>query len=156
MFELNLALRMAAIKGVLATHGVAQALALLNDGTDYRYTGIYKLRGAGMYAAFMFDRCAEHRAWLRVFPLRTSIWRHVLHQGEFMTNDAMQDTRLSRDDPASFLRSCYGSLLQAEAGRLPVGILIHFDVEQREIEPGEASFLREAAPLFLEHLAQAS
>jgi hypothetical protein len=40
MSEIDLPAQTAAIRSVLATHGIRRALALLNDRTQYRYTAI--------------------------------------------------------------------------------------------------------------------
>ncbi|WP_218511134.1 hypothetical protein [Variovorax sp. dw_308] len=128
-------------------------MAMLNHRTDYRYTGLFNLRGAGMCPTVVFDRTADSRTWHRLVPLRASIWRHMLRQGEFTTSCASEDSRLSRSDPLNSLESCCGSLLQPNAGALPCGVLIHFDVQRRSIDPGEVSMLRRTAPLFLTYLA---
>lgn len=154
MHGLDLALRLATVRSVLATQGVPAALATLNQKTEYRFTGLYKLRGAGMCAAFVFDRAAELRARQRLAPLRTSIWRHMLHEGQFMTSSASQDDQLSHCDMEGFLESCCASLLQPKTCDLPCGVLIHFDVTQRSIDEAEAMMLRRAGPLFLAYLAR--
>ncbi|MEJ8846042.1 hypothetical protein [Variovorax rhizosphaerae] len=152
MQQLDVDLRIASIRSVLATDGVVSALATLNDKTEYRYTGLFKLRGAGMCAIFLFDRATELRPRQRVTPLRTSVWRRMLQDGEFMTNSASEDSRLSPHDRTGSLESCFGRLLQPVAGTVPCGVLIHFDVERRNIDPAEALILRTAAPLFLSYL----
>src|SRR4051812_37654785 len=131
MQELDADLRIAAVRSVLATGGVMPALAMLNDRTEYRYTGLFNLRGAGMCPTCVFDKSADDRARRRLQPLRTSIWRHMLRWGEFATSSAAEDTRLSRLDPTNALESCCGNLLQASVGALPCGVLIHFDVQRR-------------------------
>ena len=45
MLELDRSVQTEALRSVLADRGVIAGLALLNDRTDYRYTGIYRFDG---------------------------------------------------------------------------------------------------------------
>jgi hypothetical protein len=150
MLEIDLSAQTAAVRSVLANHGVRSALALLNDRTPYRYTAIYKLTGETMEAVHVFDRNAEYRSWLKAVPLDKSFCEFALREGEFRTHHASRDRR-----PVSpyggLVESYFGRLLRREDGTL-YGSFIHFDVEPRSIAGGEVAFLQEVLPLFLEYL----
>lgn len=151
MFEFDRFAQTDALRGRLAGRGVPAALALLNDRTDYRYTGIYKYDGDVMRAVHVFDRHAEHRTWLRAIPLGRSFCRYVLRQGEFLTTRASEDPRLDGHPYDGLVESYYGRLLTRPDGT-PYGTFIHFDVEPRAIDRQELAFLQEAVPLFLPYL----
>lgn len=151
MFEFDVSVQMAVVRSVLATRGVAPALALLNDRTDFRFTGMYRLDGELMHAAHVFDRLGEHRAWLSAVPLGRSFCRYVLANGEFHTSAASQDSRLAAHPYAGLVESYYGRLLHRQDGT-PWGTLIHFDLDPRALPPQEAGFLEGVVPLFSEYL----
>ncbi len=147
MLDVDLSMRVATLRSVLATRGVMQALALLNERTDYRYTGIYKLRGSRMSAICIFDRHAGPRVWWNVLPLRASICRQMVCQGAFATRRASLDARLDHDEDAGIGESYCGQLLAHESG-MPYGGLLHFDVAPRRVDAAVADFLEAAALLF--------
>jgi hypothetical protein len=95
MFEIDLATQKAVVRRTLATRGVLGALALLNDRTAYRYSGIYKLGENAMRAVHIFDRHAEYRAWPMVLPLSQSFCQHVMQQGETVISHASTDRRFA-------------------------------------------------------------
>lgn len=147
MLDIDMSMRVATVRSVLATQGMMHALAMLNGRTLYRYTGIYKLIGAGMHAACVFDKHAEHRAWPDVLPLRKSVCRQMIRQGEFTTRSASLDARLAADDYVGMVESYCGRLL-AHASGLPYGSLMHFDVEPRPVNAADAAFLCAVASVF--------
>ncbi|MBT2322748.1 hypothetical protein J7E62_10365 [Variovorax paradoxus] len=151
MLEIDLPSQTAALRSVLATHGIRSALALLNDRTQYRYTAIYKLKGGEMHAVHVFDRNSEYRSWLKAVPLGKSFCQHAIAHGEFATSHASEDQRLKSHPYVGLVESYYGRLLMREDG-VPYGTFIHFDVEPRSIESAEVSFLQEVIPLFLDYL----
>jgi hypothetical protein len=150
MHEIDLPAQTAAVRSVLAKHGIRPALALLNDRTPYRYTAIYKLAGETMEAIHVFDRIAEYRSWLKAVPLDKSFCQFAIREGEFATYHVSSDQRL----PSPYdglVESYYGRLLKREDGTL-YGTFIHFDVEPRSIAEEEVAFLQDVIPLFLEYL----
>lgn len=152
MSEIDLSAQKAAVRSVLATHGIRPALALLNDRTQYRYTAIYKLSGDAMRAEHVFDRAAEYRTWLQAVPLDKSFCQHAIEQGEFVTGHVSKDEALMSYRPyVGLVESYYGRLLTRECGA-PYGTFIHFDLEPRSIAAKEISFLQEVTPLFLDYL----
>ena len=151
MLELDRSVQTEALRSVLSDRGVIGGLALLNDRTDYRYTGIYKFDGDVMRAAYVFDRFAEHRSWLRAVPLNRSFCRYVLQQGEFLITSASRDPRLHGHPYDGLVESYYGRLLTREDG-VPYGTFIHFDMEPRDMSKQELAFLHEVVPLFVPHL----
>lgn len=151
MLEIDLSVQTLVVRNALSERGVLAALALLNDRTEYRYTGIYKFEGEVMRAVHVFDRFAEHRTWLRAVPLGRSFCRYVLQEGEFLTVSASNDTRLGSHPYDGIVESYYGRLLQRNDGGV-YGTFIHFDMELREIAAQELAFLKEVVPLFLGYL----
>ncbi|VTU27367.1 hypothetical protein H6CHR_02782 [Variovorax sp. PBL-H6] len=150
MHEIDLPAQTAAVRNVLANHGIHPALALLNDRTPYRYTAIYKLNGEIMEAVHVFDRNAEYRSWLKAVPLDKRFCQFAIREGEFTTQHASKDQhQVSPYD--GLVESYHGRLLRREDGS-PYGTFIHFDVEPRSIAEGEATFLQDVIPLFLEYL----
>jgi hypothetical protein len=151
MLDIDLPPPAVAVRSVLADRGIAPALALLNDRTDYRFTAIYKLDGEVMHAAHAFDRTSEYRTWLKVVPLGRSFCQYVMEHGEFVTSHASRDQRLTNRPYAGFVESYYGQLLRREDGT-PYGTFIHFDLEPCGIPSSEIAFLREVIPTFLDYL----
>jgi hypothetical protein len=150
MHEIDLPAQTAAVRNVLARHGIRPALALLNDRTPYRYTAIYKLQGETMEAVHVFDRNAEYRSWLKAVPLDKSFCEFAIREGEFKTHRASRDPHLVSPYDG-LVESYYGRLMRREDGS-PYGTFIHFDVEPRSIAEGEVAFLQDVIPLFLEYL----
>ncbi|CAN7526949.1 MULTISPECIES: hypothetical protein [unclassified Variovorax] len=151
MLDIDLPVPAAAVRSLLANHGIVPALALLNDRTLYRFTAIYKLSGEVMHAAHAFDRISEYRSWLKVVPLGRSFCQYAIEHGEFVTSDASKDQRLTNRPYAGFVESYYGQLLTRADGT-PYGTFIHFDLEPRSIPAEEIAFLREVIPEFIDYL----
>ena len=152
MSEFDLSAQIAAVRSVLATHGIRPALALLNGRTQYRYTAIYKLSGDAMRAEHVFDRAAEYRTWLKAVPLDRSFCQHAIEQGEFVTSHVSKDKSLMHYRPyVGLVESYYGRVLTRDSGP-PYGTFIHFDLEPRSIDAEEVSFLQQVTPLFLDYL----
>jgi hypothetical protein len=151
MLEIDFSTQADAVRNTLATHGIHRALALLNDRTQYRYTGLYKLVGETMRAAYVFDRSAEYRTWLKVVPLSKSLCQFAIEKGEFLTSHASKDLLLADHPHASLIESYYGRLLKRRDGT-PYGTFIHFDLEPQTISPRELMFLQEVTPLFLDYV----
>jgi hypothetical protein len=152
MSEIDLTAQTAAVRSVLATHGIRRALALLNDRTQYRYTAIYKLSGNALRAEHVFDRSSEYRTWLKAVPLDKSFCQHAIEQGEFTTSHVSRDKSLMSYRPyVGLVESYYGRLLTRDSGT-PYGTFIHFDLEPRSIDAQEVSFLQQVTPLFLDYL----
>jgi hypothetical protein len=151
MDDVDLPAPAAAVRSLLASRGIAPALALLNDRTPYRFTAIYKLNGGVMRASHAFDRASEYRTWLKVVPLGESFCQYAVEHGEFVTSHASQDLRLTNRPYAGMVESYYGRVLTRECGE-PYGTFIHFDLEPRTISTKEISVLREVIPLFVDYL----
>ena len=152
MPEIDLSAQTAAVRSVLATHGIRPALALLNDRTQYRYTAIYKLSGDAMRAEHVFDRSSEYRSWLKAVPLDKSFCKHAIELGEFVTGHVSKDEALMSYRPyVGLVESYYGRLLTRDSGA-PYGTFIHFDLEPRTIEAEEVAFLQQVTPMFLDYL----
>ena len=150
MFEIDLPAQTAAVRSVLAKHGIRPALALLNDRTPYRYTAIYKLTGETMEAVHVFDRGSEYRSWLKAVPLDKSFCEFAIREGEFVTHHASRDQGLVSPYDG-LVESYYGRVLRRDDGTL-YGSFIHFDVEPRSIAEEEVAFLQDVIPLFLDYL----
>ena len=150
MHEIDLPAQTAAVRSVLAKHGIRPALALLNDRTPYRYTAIYKLTGETMDAVHVFARGSEYRPWLKAVPLDKSFCEFAIREGEFATHHASRDQGLVSPYDG-LVESYYGRVLRREDGTL-YGSFIHFDVEPRSIAEEEVAFLQDVIPLFLDYL----
>ena len=74
----------------------------------------------------------------------------TIREGEFKTRHASRDPGLVSPYDG-LVESYYGRLLRREDGS-PYGTFIHFDVEPRSIPEGEAAFLQDVVPLFLDYL----
>jgi hypothetical protein len=151
MFEIELSTQAEALRTVLAERGMLAALALLNDRTQHRFTGIYKLCGDAMHAVHVFDRTGQQRSWVSAIPLGKSLCRFAIQHGEFQVTSASADRRLSSHPYNGLVESYYGQLLHGQDGE-PYGTFIHFDLASREIDAKEMAFLREAVPLLSDYL----
>ena len=151
MLDIDLPVPAAAVRSLLANHGIVPALALLNDRTPYRFSAIYKLDGEVMHAAHAYDRTSEYRTWLKVVPLGRSFCQYAIEHGEFVTSHASKDQRLTNRPYAGLVESYYGQLLMRSDGT-PYGTFIHFDLEPCNIAEEEIAFLREVIPQFIDYL----
>jgi len=150
MFDLDLPSQAHAVRHALNSHGPRAALAMLNDRTGFRFTALYKLTDGEMRAAHAYDRSSEYRSWVSAVPLESSFCQYAIEHGEFMTTNASADDRLTRPY-AGLVESYYGRVLRRADGSA-WGTFIHFDLEPREIDEEERSFLAEVIPLFVDHL----
>ena len=82
-------------ESALRQGGLAQALGLLNDPIDHRYTGVYRLRDGHLHNVELHDKQGEIRPeFLAVVPLQDSFCQFVIRDGLFATSHSGQDTRL--------------------------------------------------------------
>ncbi|RZL88821.1 MAG: hypothetical protein EOP82_21635 [Variovorax sp.] len=133
----------------LTQRGLASALELLNDRTQFRYTAVHKVTNGTMRPVCVFDRLREDRAYLRSAFFLEALGRLTAANGGFVTTDCSQDSRLKQF--GGLIVSYCGLVLAPLAGSTS-GVLCHFDVERRKVKPCELAFLRAVAPLLLEHL----
>ena len=151
MVDLDVTAQLDALRQALAGGGMPAALALLNDRTHFRFTGVYKLSGDVMLARHIHDRVGEQRTWPRVIPLSRSFCGHVLAHGEFMTRAASFDQRIPEHPYPGLIEGYYGCLLRQPGGQ-PWGTLFHFDMNPCELPKDEIAFLARATPLLATHL----
>ncbi|RZL86896.1 MAG: hypothetical protein EOP82_28415 [Variovorax sp.] len=131
----------------LTQRGLASALELLNDRTQFRYTAVHRVTNGTMRPVCVFDRLREDRAYLRSAFFLEALGRLTAANGDFVSTDCGQDNRLR---PLGGLIVSYCGLALAPLNGSASGVLCHFDVERREVKPCELAFLRAVAPLLLE------
>lgn len=151
MDSLDVSAQIDAVRHALAVGGIVSALALLNDRTAFRFTGVYQLQGEIMVARHIFDRLGEERSWPRVVPLGRSFCGHVLAKGEFATRAASVDPRIVEHPYPGLVEGYHGLLLRNVTGE-PWGTLFHFDINPCELPKTERAFLMQAVPLFAPYL----
>lgn len=132
------------VRTALATGGVHAALALLNKGTSYRFTGVYCFEGNTLRSVSLFDRNNPSTRLGEDAPLRETYCSIVARERvPFVTADTMADARLVHHPARLTVRSYCGVLLR-NADSTPFGSLCHFDVVP-VVPPGDALALLEGA-----------
>ncbi len=148
MTELPREDQLIAFDKTLTWGGVLPALALLNDRTCFRYSAIYRHEGDVMRTIHLFDRLGNSRATLRTVPIERTFCDYVVRDGQFVTRDSSQDSRVMGHAYAGVVNAYVGLALYRPTGEV-YGSFCHFDSEVRDIAPQELLFLREVVPLFM-------
>lgn len=135
------------LREVLEKDGIAAGLQLLNARVPHRFTGVYRLDGDVLHKAWLVDKRGS--AGLPHFdevPPERSVAQLALKNGEFETSDAANDPRLDHYRHLCMAGSCFALRLM-DHNQQVWGMLLHFDMINRQLDPDEAVLLRQVPPL---------
>lgn len=132
----------------LRAEGPRGALALLNDRTRFRFTGLYRLVPPELHNVSLHDRenpalnvsgavCALSESYCSIA---------CATEEPFTVRDASSDARLVTHPARDAVQSYAGVPIRLAGGRV-LGTLCHFDGRPRMLPPGELSVMRTLAPL---------
>lgn len=132
----------------LRGEGLIAALAMLNQRTRFRFTGLYRVVPPELHNVALFDR---ENPTLRiagaVCALNETYCSIVAQRGRaFRVSDATSEARL-REHPARESVQSYAGIPVRLAGGRVLGTLCHFDGRPRIMPASEIAVLREVAPL---------
>ena len=133
----------------LRDDGLAGALALLNDRTRCRFTGLYRVAPPDLLNVALHDR--ENPTFNisgAVCALSDTFCSIVSERGRpFRVSDAPADPQLQAHPARDSVQSYAGVPVRLPDGRL-VGTLCHFDGRPRILPLRELAVMEELAPLF--------
>jgi GAF domain-containing protein len=143
--------------GVLASDGLVGALALLNQRTRFRFTGVYRVVPPELHNVALFDReNPQLNVSGAVCGLTETYCSIVYESGRpFRVGDARADSRLTIHAARDSVQSYAGIPVRLPGGRV-LGTLCHFDGRPRIMTARELSVLEEVAPLFVPWLTDAA
>ena len=133
--------------------GLAAGLAMLNQRTRFRFTGLYRVSPPQLRNVALYDR---ENPVLRisgaVCALSDSYCSIVYERGRsFRVSDATAEARLHAH-PARDAVQSYGGVPVRLPGGSILGTLCHFDGRPRIMPASELIVLREVAPLLVSWL----
>ena len=141
----------AKFKATLAAHGVAGALEFLNRRVPHRYTAIYKIQGDLLLNLGIHDRLGEAVSPLPPTPNHQSLCHYVTAQNAFVSEDVLNDPRLSTHFQRGVINSYVGVPLSRGPQHL-YGTLCQMDPQAQKLSDNEYRFLEAVAPLLLDYL----
>ena len=137
----------------LQTLGVDRALAVLNEGSPCRFSGIFELLGDTLVIRHFYDRLGEPRAaFLEAVPFVDSFCQLAIRHGEFRTTNAALDSRVDYS-PYKYIVVSYFAVPVVDDTLQLTGTLCHFDTVERELTPTQFLALHEAAKMLPAHLS---
>ena len=132
--------------------GLSRGLQMLNQTTEHRYTGIYRLEAGVLKNIDLFDKEGEVKPeFLLEVPLEDSFCQFVLRDGLFRTSDTGKEPKLDGHKYQGVLLSYTGVPILGIDGQL-YGTLCHFDAATRNVSDEGFELLREAALVVSEYL----
>jgi len=140
-----------ALKRILETQGIRNALVFLNHLTNHRFTSLYRFDDETLKSRIFYDRLNPRQEECPDIPLETSYCIFLKQTGEaFLTEDSLSDERVVDHPKRRAVQSYYGVPLVTSTGEM-FGSLCHFDFEPRPLEPAAAELLDTLAYLLAEH-----
>ena len=138
-------------EAVLTSQGLSGALAFLNRRAPHRYTAVYQLAGDKMLNLAIYDRLGELVSPLPPTPNGNSFCQHVLPGQAFISENVLNDPRLT----THFQRGVINSYVGLPLSRGPLhlyGTLCQMDPGAQQLSEGQYLFLQQVAPLLLAYL----
>ena len=138
----------------LGSDGLTEALALLNQRTRFRFTGLYRIAPPQLYNVSLYDRENPSLNVSGAVRLLVDALCSVVYESghAFRVDDAPADSRLWTHPARASVQSYAGVPVRLPGGRV-LGTLCHFDDRPRIMPTGELAVLQAIAPLLLPWLA---
>jgi GAF domain-containing protein len=132
----------------LRTEGLASALAMLNQRTRFRFTGLYRVVPPDLHNVSLYDRENPTLSISgAVCPLTQTYCSIVRDRGlPFHVSDAPAERTLQAHPAKESVQSYAGVPVRLPGGQV-LGTLCHFDGRPRLMPPSELSMLQAVAPL---------
>ncbi len=122
------------------------ALRLINDRVEHRFTGVYRFGPPGLRNVTLFDSANPDIQVGQDTPLRETYCSVVGETGApFATADARTDPRLAAHPARESTLAYCGAPLRADPEAAPFGTLCHFDVVPRPVPAEEGPVLTAVA-----------
>jgi CheY-like chemotaxis protein len=135
------------VRSAVAGGGIHAALAFLNKGTSYRFTGVYCFEGKTLRNVSLFDRANPSALVGDDAPMHETYCSLVMRERTpFVSADTTVDARLA-SHPARLSVKAYCGVLLRNADSTPFGSLCHFDVVPVDPPRGAIDLLEGAAPI---------
>lgn len=130
-----------------------EALRLINDRVEHRFTGVYRFDPPTLRNVALFDSANPDIEVGAETPLRETYCSLVGETGSpFQTGDAASDPRLSEHLARDATLGYCGAPLRTGPEEQPFGTLCHFDVVPRPIPLEELPVLEAVAAVLADHL----
>ena len=136
----------AVLRDTLVSDDLFAALRVLNDTTDYRFTGIYLFDGRWVKSVLLFDReypnvqIGHDVLWDDSYCRMTAT-----EAGVCEITDSLTDARLVAHAAREAVR-CYCAVLLCSPDGQPLGTLCHYDVRPRTTAPQTFATLKAVQP----------
>lgn len=130
--------------------GLLAALAMLNERTRFRFTGLYRVVPPQLRNVALHDRENPTLRISGAVCALTDSYCSIVHEREraFQVSDALAEIRLNDHPARDSVQSYAGVPVRLPGGRV-LGTLCHFDGRPRIMPASELSVLREVAPLLV-------
>jgi GAF domain-containing protein len=148
---------MGAVERLLDDGRLHDALRLINDRVDHRFTGIYRFDPPTLRNVALFDSANPEIEMGEDTPLRETYCSVVGETGtRFATDDARTDPRLAAHPARETTLAYCGAPLRTQPDARPFGTLCHFDVVPRAVPVEEEPLLIAIAQRIAHHLEERS
>jgi GAF domain-containing protein len=137
-----------AFEARLHGEGLAAALAMLNQRTRFRFTGLYRVEPPALRNVGLYDRENPTLSISGAVCALTDTYCSIVRERgrPFRVSDAPAEARLRAHPARESVQSYAGVPVRLPGGHL-LGTLCHFDGRPRIIAASEMSLLQELAPL---------
>lgn len=143
----------AAVDRLLREGSLHEALRVINERVEHRFTGVFRFDPPTLRNVALFDSANPDITVGQDAPLRET-YCSVVGETEqpLQTDDPRTDPRLAEHPARETTLAYCGAPLRASESEPPFGTLCHFDVVPRPVPPGEIAVLEAVAPLIARHL----
>jgi GAF domain-containing protein len=141
----------------LREQGLAAGLAMLNERTRFRFTGLYRVVPPELINLSLYDRENPALSMTRgVCALNDTFCSIVTERGRPLgVSDSPSDERVRTHPARDSVQSYAGVPVRLPGGRV-LGTLCHFDGRPRIVPPRELAVMEQLAPLFVPWLGTAA
>jgi len=137
----------AIVRETLISDDLFGALRVLNQTTEYRFTGIYLLDGRWVKSVLLFDRDCPNVQIGHDVLWDESYCRLAATDGiQCEITNSLTDPRLTKHAAREAVQCYCGVLLRSPDGQ-PLGTLCHFDVRPRDTPTGALNTLKALRPM---------
>ena len=143
-----------AFERCLHRDGLSAALAMLNQRTRFRFTGLYRVEATELRNVALVDRENPGLGMSGAVCALTDTYCSIVHKHgrPFRVSDAPAEARLRAHPARESVQSYAGVPVRLPGGRV-LGTLCHFDGRPRIMTPGEVAVMQDVAPLLVTWVA---
>ena len=142
-----------AFEAQLRCGGLAAALAMLNERTRFRFTGLYRVAPPQLLNIALYDRENPTLSIAGAVCALTDTYCSIVYERgrAFRVSDGPAEVRLYAHPARDSVQSYAGVPVRLPGGNV-LGTLCHFDGRPRIMPASELSVLREVAPFLVSWL----